>query len=114
MQVHFCGVRGSLPAAGKDFVRYGGHTSCLALAHDGDGAPTLVLDAGTGLLQALTLLDGAPYDGTILLTHLHWDHVVGLPFFAAHEQQDTRADVLMPEQENGASAPRPAIDGERS
>jgi phosphoribosyl 1,2-cyclic phosphodiesterase len=104
LQVHFCGVRGSLPAAGKDFVRYGGHTSCLALAHDGAGAPTLVLDAGTGLLQALTLLDGAPYDGTILLTHLHWDHVVGLPFFAAHEQQGTRADVLMPEQENGASA----------
>ncbi|HEY2718745.1 MAG TPA: MBL fold metallo-hydrolase [Solirubrobacteraceae bacterium] len=104
MQVHFCGVRGSLPAAGKDFVRYGGHTSCLALAHDGADAPTLVLDAGTGLLQALPLLDGAPYDGTILLTHLHWDHVVGLPFFAVHEQLQTRADVLMPEQENGASA----------
>jgi phosphoribosyl 1,2-cyclic phosphodiesterase len=99
-------VRGSLPAAGRDFVRYGGHTSCLALTPDGASAPTLVLDAGTGLLQAMALLDGAPFDGTILLTHLHWDHVVGLPFFAVHECESTRADVLLPEQENGASAAR--------
>ncbi len=99
-------MRGSLPAAGRDFVRYGGHTSCLALTPDGAGAPTLILDAGTGLLQAMALLGGAPFDGTILLTHLHWDHVVGLPFFAVHERESTRADVRMPEQENGASAAR--------
>jgi phosphoribosyl 1,2-cyclic phosphodiesterase len=65
-----------------------------------------VLDAGTGLLKVLALLDGTPFDGTILLTHLHWDHVVGLPFFAVHERENTRADVLMPEQEDGASAAR--------
>jgi phosphoribosyl 1,2-cyclic phosphodiesterase len=99
-------VRGSLPAAGRDYVRYGGHTSCLALTPDGASAPTLVLDAGTGLLQAMALLGGAPFDGTILLTHLHWDHVVGLPFFAVHECDSTRADVLLPEQQNGASAGR--------
>jgi phosphoribosyl 1,2-cyclic phosphodiesterase len=104
LQVHFCGVRGSLPAAGKDFVRYGGHTSCLALAHDGASAPTLFLDAGTGLLQALPLLNGAPYVGALLLTHLHWDHVVGLPFFSAADHEGTRVDVLLPEQENGADA----------
>ena len=99
-------MRGSLPAAGRDFVRYGGHTSCLALTADGASAPALVLDAGTGLLQAMELLGGTPFDGTILLTHLHWDHVVGLPFFAVHECESTRADVLLPEQENGASAAR--------
>ncbi len=104
MQVHFCGVRGSLPAAGTDFVRYGGHTSCLALAPDGASAPSLFLDAGTGLLQARSLLNGAPYEGAMLLTHLHWDHVVGLPFFAVYERGDTRIDVLMPEQESGADA----------
>ncbi len=104
MQVHFCGVRGSLPAAGKDYVRYGGHTSCLALAHDGASAPTLFLDAGTGLLQALPLLNGAPYAGALLLTHLHWDHVVGLPFFSAAEREGMRVDVLLPEQEDGADA----------
>jgi len=105
LQVHFCGVRGSLPAAGKDFIRYGGHTSCLALTHDGASAPTLFLDAGTGLLQALPLLDGAPYAGALLLTHLHWDHVVGLPFFSAEARDGTRVDVLLPEQEDGADAP---------
>jgi phosphoribosyl 1,2-cyclic phosphodiesterase len=104
LQVHLCGVRGSLPAAGKDFIRYGGHTSCLALAHDGASAPTLLLDAGTGLLQALALLDGAPYAGALLLTHLHWDHVVGLPFFSADARRGTRVDVLLPEQEDGADA----------
>jgi phosphoribosyl 1,2-cyclic phosphodiesterase len=104
LQVHFCGVRGSLPAAGKEFVRYGGHTSCLALAHDRAAAPTLLLDAGTGILRVLELLNGAPYDGTILFTHLHWDHVVGLPFFAAHEREGTRVHVLLPEQESGADA----------
>ena len=49
VRVHFLGVRGSTPAPGEDFVRYGGYTSCVALAHDGDAAPTLLLDAGTGI-----------------------------------------------------------------
>jgi phosphoribosyl 1,2-cyclic phosphodiesterase len=104
LQLHLCGVRGSLPAAGKDFVRYGGHTSCLALAHDGASVPTLLLDAGTGLLPALSLLNGGSFQGALLLTHLHWDHVVGLPFFSAVEREGTRVDVLLPEQENGADA----------
>ena len=47
MRVHFCGVRGSTPAPGADFIRYGGHTSCVAIAHDDDAVPTLILDAGT-------------------------------------------------------------------
>ena len=48
MRLTFCGVRGSTPAPGTEFVRYGGHTSCVAVAHDGAAAPTLILDAGTG------------------------------------------------------------------
>ena len=52
------------------------------------------------------LLGGAPFDGTILLTHLHWDHVLGLPFFAAADNVDARVSVLLPEQESGASAER--------
>ena len=50
MRVTFCGVRGSTPAPGPDFVRYGGHTSCVAVAPDG-GRPSLLLDGGTGLMR---------------------------------------------------------------
>jgi len=91
------GVRGSTPASGPEFVRYGGHTSCVALAHDGE-PPTLLLDAGTGLRQVTPLLDGAPFDGTLLLGHLHWDHTQGLPFFSAGDNEDARVDLFMPAQ----------------
>jgi ribonuclease BN (tRNA processing enzyme) len=104
MRIHFCGVRGSTSAAGIDFVRYGGHTSCLALAHDGAGEPTLMLDAGTGLQVASSPLRNEPFMGTILLSHLHWDHVTGLPFFAAADNEAARVRVLLPEQESGADA----------
>lgn len=103
MRIHLCGVRGSIPAPGLDFVRYGGHTSCLALAHD-DGAPTLVLDAGSGIQQVSALLDGEPFDGTIMFSHLHWDHILGLPFFSAADRPDARTSVLLPEQASGATA----------
>ncbi len=104
MRVAFCGVRGSLPATGQEFVRYGGHTSCLAISKDSDQAPTLLLDAGTGLTAASGLLGGAPFRGTIALSHLHWDHTYGLPFFAAGDREDARVRVLVPEQEDGRSA----------
>jgi phosphoribosyl 1,2-cyclic phosphodiesterase len=93
--VHLCGVRGSTPAPGREYVRYGGHTSCVALAHDA-GPPTLVLDAGTGLRRLTKLLGVTPFRGTILLSHLHWDHVHGLPFFAAGDRPDSAIDVLLP------------------
>jgi len=104
LRIHLCGVRGSTPAPGIDFVGYGGHTSCLALAHDGAAAPSLILDAGTGVQSVSALLGGEPFSGTILLTHLHWDHTLGLPFFAAGDNVDARVGVLLPEQESGAQA----------
>jgi phosphoribosyl 1,2-cyclic phosphodiesterase len=104
LQVQFCGVRGSLPAPGVEFLRYGGHTSCVALSHDGASAPSLLLDAGTGLQAVTATLGDAPFAGTILLSHLHWDHTYGLPFFAAGDRADSRVTVVVPEQESGASA----------
>lgn len=104
MRIHFCGVRGSTSAPGIDFVRYGGHTSCLALAQDGTLEPTLILDAGVGLQSASALFGGSPFTGTILLSHLHWDHTLGLPFFAAADRADARVTVLLPEQESGYEA----------
>jgi phosphoribosyl 1,2-cyclic phosphodiesterase len=99
-----CGVRGSTPAPGADFLRYGGHTSCVAIAHDDAARPTLVLDAGTGLRRVTALLGGLPFTGTILLTHLHWDHVHGLPFFTGGDRDDARVSLLLPRQEDGAGA----------
>jgi len=102
--VYLCGVRGSTPSPGAEFLRYGGHTSCVALAREDAAQPALVLDAGTGLRRLTPLLGGAPFRGTILLTHLHWDHVQGLPFFAAGDRPDARVSLLLPEQEDGAGA----------
>jgi phosphoribosyl 1,2-cyclic phosphodiesterase len=104
VRLTFCGVRGSTPAPGPDFVRYGGHTSCVAVAHDGAAAPTLLLDAGTGARQVSALLDGQPFTGTILLTHLHWDHTQGLPFFRAGDRDDARVTLLLPDQQDGTGA----------
>lgn len=104
MRVHLCGVRGSTPAPGADFLRYGGHTSCVALAHDDASVPTLILDAGTGIRSVTQLLGDKPFEGTILLSHLHWDHVQGLPFFAAADNEQAHVRLLLPEQENGSGA----------
>ncbi len=61
MLITFCGVRGSTPAPGADYVRYGGNTSCVAVAHAPGAAPVLALDAGTGLASLTGLLGGAPF-----------------------------------------------------
>ena len=97
MRLFVCGVRGSTPSPGAEFVRYGGNTSCVALAHDGQG-PTLVLDAGTGLSRLSSLLEDRPFRGSILLGHLHWDHTHGLPFFAAGDRRDSEVTLMMPAQ----------------
>jgi phosphoribosyl 1,2-cyclic phosphodiesterase len=98
-------VRGSTPAPGHAFARHGGNTSCIALAHDGE-PPSLVLDAGTGIRSLDPLMGGLPFEGAILLGHLHWDHTQGLPFSRAIDHDGSRVRVCLPEQEDGA----PAID----
>lgn len=95
MRLIFCGVRGSTPAPGAEFVHYGGHTSCVAIARDGD-APTLVLDGGTGLRAVSRLCGDDPFRGTILLSHLHWDHTQGLPFFSAGTRAGHRVELVLP------------------
>jgi phosphoribosyl 1,2-cyclic phosphodiesterase len=104
VRIHLCGVRGSTPAPGREFLRYGGHTSCVALGHDGEAGPALILDAGTGLRSVTPLLGGQAFAGTILLTHLHWDHVQGLPFFRAGDRDDARVTLLLPGQGDGMAA----------
>jgi phosphoribosyl 1,2-cyclic phosphodiesterase len=101
VRVTFLGVRGSTPAPGEEFIRYGGHTSCVAIAHDGE-APSILLDAGTGIRRTSSLMNGEPFRGSILLTHLHWDHVHGLPFCDATDRNDSRVTLFVPDQLDGS------------
>jgi len=104
----FCGVRGSTPAPGPEFVRIGGHTSCVAIARDNE-PPRLLLDAGTGIRRVPSLLGGRPFRGTILLTHLHWDHVQGIPFFTSGDRDDARPVLAMPAQGDPVTVLRRAM-----
>src|SRR5579864_5631499 len=97
VRVTICGARGSTPAPGPAFNRFGGHTSCVAISHAGE-PPSLVLDAGTGLRRVTDLLGAAAFTGSIVLGHLHWDHTQGLPFFSAADRPDSRVDLYIPAQ----------------
>jgi ribonuclease BN (tRNA processing enzyme) len=97
MRIHVLGTRGSTAAPGVDFVRYGGHTSCLALAHDGE-LPSLIVDSGTGIRGVSALLGGQPFKGSIVLGHLHWDHTHGLPFFSSGDMPGSIVTLCAPAQ----------------
>jgi phosphoribosyl 1,2-cyclic phosphodiesterase len=99
VKLQLLGVRGSTQAPGSDFLRYGGHTSCVAITASGQRDPTLLLDAGTGIRSVADVMAGAVFHGSILLSHLHWDHVCGLPFFGAGDHPDSAVDVYLPAQD---------------
>ena len=85
MEVTFYGVRGSIPAPGPDTNRYGGNTSCVALRTA--GGALVILDAGTGMVplgRALLAGDFGKGKGVaaVFVSHAHWDHIQGFPFFA--------------------------------
>jgi len=80
--VRFWGVRGSIPSPGPGTVNYGGNTSCVELRADGE---IVILDAGSGIrglgLALAREFKEQPISVTILITHTHWDHIQGFPFF---------------------------------
>jgi phosphoribosyl 1,2-cyclic phosphodiesterase len=80
--VTFWGTRGSIPTPGAHTARYGGNTSCVAV--EGPGGQLVILDAGTGIRElGLTLVErqNGAVKAEILLSHTHWDHIQGLPYF---------------------------------
>jgi phosphoribosyl 1,2-cyclic phosphodiesterase len=80
MKIRFWGVRGSIASPGPKTMRYGGNTTCIEIRTDSN--ELLILDAGTGIFPlSQTLLSEMPVAANVLLTHSHWDHIQGLPFF---------------------------------
>ncbi len=95
LTVSFYGVRGSTPCPCEENRRYGGNTACVALERP--GADPIVLDLGTGLRPFGEAWPAdRPFRGTALVTHLHWDHVQGLPFFGPILKPGSRLDVYGP------------------
>lgn len=91
----FWGVRGSIPSPGPGTVHFGGNTSCIEVRA---GNEIIILDAGTGLRGLGKALaeefSSQPLNLTLLLTHTHWDHIQGLPFFRPVYQPQCRLRIL--------------------
>lgn len=97
MRVRFWGTRGSIPKTGPSTLRYGGNTSCVEI-ESADGT-FLILDCGTGvhdLGQALVAAGKRAKRGHLLISHTHWDHIQGLPFFAPLFAPNHRWDIYGP------------------
>jgi phosphoribosyl 1,2-cyclic phosphodiesterase len=90
--VRFWGVRGSVATSGSAFLGTGGNTTCIEVRA---GAELIIFDAGTGLVPLGQTL-GSPLRATFLLTHFHWDHIQGFPFFGPAYQRGNHLTLFGP------------------
>lgn len=100
--IKFRGVRGSYPVANKKFLNYGGNTSCVEV---NVGGHLIILDAGTGLIElgnelmmryiesGTTITERTPVQASILISHIHQDHIIGIPFFKPMHLASTRINL---------------------
>jgi phosphoribosyl 1,2-cyclic phosphodiesterase len=114
MRVTFYGVRGSIPTPGPDTVRYGGNTSCVAVRLADE--TLIILDGGTGMRQLgyHLMVDGISEQAVHLcITHMHWDHIIGVPFFAPIYKQQTTVVLhpLVMETPSHVLTPEKLFDG---
>jgi phosphoribosyl 1,2-cyclic phosphodiesterase len=121
--IRFWGARGSIPTPGAETTRYGGNTPCVAVEQTGaDGDSLVILDAGTGIrLLGQRLVDegNGPLKVDLILSHTHWDHIQGIPFFApffgegnevriwGSKQADVGLDVILRQQMHPVVFPVP-------
>ncbi len=100
MFVKFWGVRGSIPCPGSDTCKYGGNTACIEIRfHETDRL--IIIDAGSGLRELGNYmvahdLPKGPIQADLFLTHTHWDHILGFPFFAPVYIPGTKLNVYGP------------------
>jgi len=96
MKVTFFGVRGSIPVPGPNTARYGGNTSCIEMQISDD--QHFIFDAGTGIRQLGDNLMKMKKDvkSSLFITHTHWDHIHGFPFFVPNYLPSTQIDVYGP------------------
>jgi phosphoribosyl 1,2-cyclic phosphodiesterase len=96
VMVRCWGTRGSIPSPGPDTVRYGGNTPCFEVRHEG---MRLIFDAGSGVRPlGMDLVEKGPNQIHIFLTHFHWDHIQGFPFFAPLYDPEDTIRVVGPKQ----------------
>lgn len=95
MKIRFWGVRGSLPTPGPETARYGGNTTCIQVIRD--SGPLIIIDAGTGIRvlgDQLMKTARPPFDIKLLVTHTHWDHIHGFPFFTPIYTPGSKVEVM--------------------
>ena len=93
MKIKFWGARGSIPVSGKNYIKYGGSTTCVEVRTKKD--ELVIVDAGSGIrLLGKDLLKKSRHSFNMLFTHSHWDHVLGFPFFAPIYNKKTRIRIM--------------------
>ncbi len=98
MKIEFYGVRGSMPTPGKDTVIYGGNTSCVYV--ELNNKQNVILDSGTGIAGLSKKFNETKQPVHILLTHSHWDHIQGFPYFQPIYQNNSNITIVTGATEN--------------
>ena len=105
VKVKFWGVRGSTPCANSENIRYGGNTSCVEIEIPGFDRQ-LILDSGTGIRNLGNYYEAysqRPINADLFITHPHWDHIQGFPFFSPIYKKGNSLRIRMPEQYRGGT-----------
>ncbi len=106
IRIRFWGVRGSCPSPGPDTSGVGGNTSCVEVCF---GNERVVLDGGTGLRELGRTLSG-PVRMALLFSHVHWDHIQGVPFFAPLFSAGSELTIAGPAGDGSCASIREALD----